>query len=264
MPDASGCGPTGINSVAIMQPYFIPYLGYFQLIAAAGTFVVYDDVQYIPRGWINRNRVLNQGRPQFITIPLAKASQNKRISELSLAQTGQWQKKTLRTVRSAYGRAPWFAEVLPLCEAIVGNPEPRLVGFLQHSLALLCSALGIATRFVKASELVKAAEPDAVDPLRGTARILAICKHVGANAYINPIGGTELYSSADFLQEGIKLSFLKSTPPEYRQYAGAHVPSLSIIDVLMFNGIAQTREWLASYQLLTSGPADLPTDRTAA
>ena len=264
LPDTTGAGRTndasaiGARAVAIMQPYFVPYLGYFQLIAAAGTFVVYDDVQYIQRGWINRNRVLNQGRPQYITIPLDKASQNKRINELTIAQATQWQKKTLQTLRSAYGRASHFAEVFPICEAIVGLPEPGLVGFLEHSLKLVCAALGISTRFVRASCI------PGVDQFRGTARILAICKHLDAATYINPIGGTALYSPSDFLQEGIRLQFVKSTPPEYRQHEAAHVPSLSIIDVLMFNGIAQTRDWLACYQLLDSGSAELPTDCAAA
>jgi hypothetical protein len=250
--------PFGIQSTAIMQPYFIPYLGYFQLIAAVGTFVIYDDVQYIQRGWINRNRLLNQGQPQYVTIPLSKASQNKRICDLSIAQTGQWQKKTLHTIRAAYGRAPHFTEVLPLCETIVGHAEPGLVGFLEHSLTQLCSALGISTRFVRASNL------PAVDQFRGAARILAICKQLGATTYINPIGGTALYSPGDFLQEGIRLQFLKSAPPKYRQHAGNHVPSLSIIDVLMFNGVAQTREWLSCYQLVSSDSAELPAGRVAA
>jgi len=252
LPDTTGAGRTigagaiGGGTVAIMQPYFVPYLGYFQLIAAAGTFVVYDDVQYIQRGWVNRNRVLNQGSPQYITIPLDKASQNKRINELTIAQTTHWQKKTLHTLRSAYGRAPHFADVFPICEAIVGKPEADLVNFLEHSLMLLCAALGISTRLVRASSLPN------VDQYRGTARILAVCKHLGAATYINPIGGTSLYSPSDFLQERIRLRFLKSTPPEYRQHEAAHVPSLSIIDMLMFNGIAQTREWLSCYQLVAA------------
>jgi hypothetical protein len=237
-----------------MQPYFVPYLGYFQLIAAAGTFVVYDDVQYIQRGWINRNRVLNQRLPQYITIPLDKASQNKRINELTISQTAPWQKKTLHTLRSAYGRAPHFAKVFPICEAMLGLPEPGLVSFLEHSLKLVCAALEIPTRFVRASAI------PAVDRFRGTARILAICKHLDATAYINPIGGAALYSSSDFLEERIRLQFLNSTLPEYQQHAAPHVPSLSIIDVLMFNGIAQTREWLDCYRL----EADVPPSCAAA
>jgi hypothetical protein len=265
-PDNPGSDrPIDARRVAIMQPYFVPYLGYFQLIAAAGTFVVYDDVHYIQRGWINRNRVLNQGNVHYVTIPLMKASQNKRICELSIAQTGQWQKKTLHTLRSAYGRAPHFSEVFPICEAIVACPAVGLVDFLEHSLSRLCSVLGIATRFVKSSELaLQAPHLAATDQLRGATRIAAFCKHLGATSYINPIGGTELYSSDDFLRDGMELLFLKSTPPEYRQQGATHVPSLSIIDVLMFNGIEQTRHWLGCFQLVTPGPTDLPTDRTAA
>ena len=198
--------PSGTGRVAIMQPYFIPYFGYFQLIAAADTFVVYDDVHYIQRGWINRNRVLIQGRPQYVTIPLVKASQNKLICELSIDQSSRWQKKTLHTVRAAYGRAPHFAEVFPICEAFVTCPEAGLVSFLEHSLRRLCSALGITTRFVKSSELAgQAPHLAATDELRGAKRILAICQHLTATSYINPIGGTVLYSSDDFLREGMQL-----------------------------------------------------------
>lgn len=266
MPDSPGSDrPIGARRVAIMQPYFVPYLGYFQLIAATGTFVIYDDVHYIQRGWINRNRVLNQGRVHYVTIPLVKASQNKRICDLSIAQTGQWQKKTLHTLRSAYGRAPHFSEAFPICEAIVACPAVGLVDFLEHSLTRLCSVLGIATRFVRSSELaVQAPHLAATDQLRGAPRILALCKHLGATSYLNPIGGTELYSSRDFLREDMELQFLKSTPPEYRQQGATHVPSLSIIDGLMFNGIEQTRQWLGCFQLLTPGPTELPIDHAAA
>jgi len=253
--------PIGANRVAIMQPYFIPYLGYYQLIAAADTFVVYDDVQYIQRGWINRNRVLIQGRAQYVTMPLVQASQNKRICDLSIDRSSPWPMKTLRTLRAAYGRAPHFTEVFPLCEAIVTNPDFGLVDFLENSLARLCAALGITTRFVRSSALVaNAPHLAATDQLRGAERILAICKHLDATSYLNPIGGTELYSSADFLREGIDLQFLKSTPAEYRQHGAAHVPALSIVDVLMFNGLEQTRRWLDCFELTRPEP----TGRTAA
>jgi hypothetical protein len=245
--------------VAVMQPYFVPYLGYFQLIAAVGTFVIYDNVQYIMRGWINRNRVLHQGRPQYISIPLAKASQNRRICDLAISPTGHWQKKILRTVRSAYGRAPHFNDAFPLFEAIVGQSQCDLVGFLEHSLVLLCAALGITTRLVRASML------PATDHLRGAERILAICRHLQATDYLNPVGGRDLYASTDFDRDGIRLRFLSSIPPEYRQHEGPYVPSLSIIDVLMFNGIPQTRQWLSCCQLLPAETMELPAgDRTAA
>lgn len=234
----------GTKTAAIMQPYFVPYLGYFQLIRAVDTFVVYDDVQFIKGGWINRNRILIQSAPAYITIPLEKASPNKRIDELSICQALRWRTKMIATLRSAYGRARHFAEVFPLVEEIVSFPESRLAEFLVHSLERLCLALGLTAGFLRSSELKLGVD------LAGEARVLEICKSLGARTYVNAIGGTELYSPPAFQNAGIVLKFLKSEPPEYQQGASPHVPSLSIIDVLMFNGLARTRELLECYVLV--------------
>lgn len=240
---------SGTKTAAIMQPYFVPYLGYFQLIRAVDTFVIYDDVQFIKGGWINRNRVLIQSAPSYITIPLEKASPNKRIDELSISQALPWRTKMLATLRSAYGRTRHFAEVFPLVEEIVGFPENRLVEFVVHSLERLCLALGITAGFLKSSELNLGGD------LTGEARVLEICKSLGARTYVNAIGGIELYSPVAFQDAGIILKFLNSEPPEYKQAANPHVPSLSIIDVLMFNGPARTRELLDCYELVSTGGA---------
>ena len=231
------------NPVAIMQPYFLPYLGYFQVLAAVRTFVIYDDVQYIKGGWINRNRILIQGRPHFITIPLEKASPNKRILELNIAKTGRWRKKMHSAVQSAYGRAPHFHEVYPAIEDIIDDVHPRLADFLENSLRRISALLGISTEVVKSSDLLPR------DNLGGAERVLAICKNLEATAYINAIGGKLLYSPVTFQQSGVSLHFLKSATPEYRQHGNAYTPCLSIVDVLMFNGVEGTRKMLNCFSL---------------
>lgn len=231
------------NPVAIMQPYFLPYLGYFQLLAAVRTFVIYDDVQYIKGGWINRNRILIQEQPHFITLPLEKASPNKSIQELTIAETGHWRKKMRNAVRSAYGRAPHYREIFPAIQDIIDDVHPRLADFLENSLRRIAALLGISTEIVKSSDVLPR------DEIRGADRVLAICKNLEATAYINAIGGKPLYLPAKFQQSGVSLHFLKSGIPEYPQQSTAFTPSLSIVDVLMFNGVEGTRKMLDCFSL---------------
>ena len=121
---------------AVMQPYFLPYLGYFQLLAAVDIFVILDDVNYINRGWINRNRILLNGQPCWVTLPISKASQNRRINEISLDTNKRFTSKTLDRIRHAYTRAPHFSEVMPLIEDIFRHGEKNLCFFLLNSFIL--------------------------------------------------------------------------------------------------------------------------------
>ena len=100
--------------IAIMQPYFFPYLGYWQLMNIVDKFVIYDDVNYIKRGWINRNRILVEGKPFYIHVPVMKASQNKIINEMEVFVDSSLRKKELKTIELAYKKAPFFDSVYPL------------------------------------------------------------------------------------------------------------------------------------------------------
>ena len=137
--------------VAIMQPYFFPYLGYFQLIAAVDSFIAWDDVQYINRGWVNRNRILLNGEPTYITLPLEKAPQTANINERRIADSATTAKKILGQLHAAYRKAPHYAETRQLVEDILVDGEVSLSLFLFNSLQKISQHLGIATPLVLAS-----------------------------------------------------------------------------------------------------------------
>lgn len=227
-----------------MQPYFLPYIGYFQLLAAADKFVVLDDVNLIRRGWVNRNRLLLDGAAHTFTVPLRGASQNRLICEMKLDEEQDWREKLLRTFRHAYGKAPCYAQVWPLLERVVGYPSKRLDEYLLHSIREIASYLSLSTEIVGSSSIYGNAG------LKGQDRILDICRQEGADVYINPIGGVDLYDYDSFRARGMELRFLRSRPLAYAQGKDEHVPWLSVIDVLMFNEPDVARRYLGEIDLV--------------
>lgn len=227
--------------LAIMQPYLFPYLGYFQLLRAVDAFVVYDDVNYIKGGWINRNFILAQGGKQLITLPLQGASPNLLINKV---EVGGRPEKLLETIRHCYGKAPQFGNVFPLLESIFLQQEKNLARFLNHELRQVCNYLGLHPEWHISSTLKKG------NDLRGQDKVLAICEELGATHYINVPGGKELYDREEFARRGLQLSFIQPCPVEYRQLGKSYVPNLSIIDVMMFNDQAQCAKLLEEYDLV--------------
>jgi hypothetical protein len=230
-------------TVAIMQPYFLPYIGYFQLIHATDTFVVYDNIEYTKKGWINRNRLLKNGADELFTIPLKKDSDYAHIRQRTLSPDMR-RDKILNNMREAYRHAPYFPDVDPLIQSILGCEEINLFAYLHNSIREVCRYLGIATPLLVSSQL------EADHSLKSQDRVIAICKALHATHYINPIGGLSLYSSKDFATDGIKLSFLKCNSREYYQFGAPFVPSLSILDVMMFNSRDVVRQMLGEYTLI--------------
>ena len=233
-----------MKRVAIMQPYFLPYIGYFQLIGAVDLFIVYDNIKYTKKGWINRNRFLRNGKEAVFSLPLKKDSDTLDVRDREIAADFK-RPKLLNKLREAYRSAPHFDGTFPLVERIVLEEERNLFRFILGSIRAVCGFLGIGTEIVASSSLP-------VDhALQGEARVVALCRHAGADAYINAIGGRDLYSKEDFGARGIDLKFLRSKPFEYRQFGRAFVPSLSIVDVMMFNSPGAIRERLVSgYELI--------------
>jgi hypothetical protein len=215
--------------LAIMQPYFFPYLGYFQLMAEVDAFVIFDDVNFINRGWINRNRININGAPHLITVPLKQASQNKLICEISVDDDLLWRDKLLKTIRQAYSRASQFARVFPLVERIVRHPAGNLADYLRHSLVNLRDFLGLGTEIISSSRRYENSN------LMGQSRIIDICLREHTGIYVNAIGGKELYEHPAFELAGVKLQFLQPALPLYDQSGAEFMPGLSIIDVLMYN-----------------------------
>ncbi len=213
---------------AIMQPYFLPYIGYFQLIRAVDVFVVYDNIQYTKKGWINRNRFLLGGSDATFSIPIRKDSDFLDIQQRELAADFD-RAKLLNRLREAYRRAPQFASAFPLLEEIVLDGAGNLFDYVHKSITGVCSYLGIDTPIVKSSTV-------AIDhSLQAQDKVLAICRALGADQYVNPIGGQALYSREAFGVQGVALSYLRSREVQYAQFGQPFVPWLSIIDVLMFN-----------------------------
>jgi hypothetical protein len=218
--------------LAIMQPYFLPYIGYFQLIAAVDRFIVYDRIKYTKKGWINRNRMLRDGKDVTFSLPLKAGSDSLDVVERELA-TDFNRDKLLNQFRGAYARAPQFEPTYALLERIVRCPDANLFGYIHHSLAAVCEHLRLRTP-LQASSTV-----DFDNSLKGQDKVLAICKATCATQYLNAFGGTELYQREAFAAQGIELHFLQPQPCEYPQFGAGFVPSLSIVDVLMFNSTAQ-------------------------
>ena len=182
--------------IGIMQPYFIPYLGYWQLINAVDLYVVYDDVNFIKRGWVNRNRILVDGKPRYFNVPLKGASQNKRICEIGVDNDARLIEKNLRTIEFAYKKAPYYQEIYALMERILTCGKENLAEYLMESIKRINSYLGITTELVMSSSLKKDCS------LKGQDKILSICGILGATEYYNAIGGTKLYSYSDFKDRG--------------------------------------------------------------
>ena len=235
-----------IVKLGIMQPYFFPYIGYFQLMNAVDEFVVYDNIEFTKKGWINRNRILVNGKDSFITIPIKKDSDYLDIRDRYLAETWRSEKnKMLNRIIESYRKAPEFNSVFSLIEKCILNEESNLFNFILHSLKLTKDNLGIKSTIVISSTIPIDNE------LKSENKVIEICKARGASSYINPIGGTTLYQKERFETEGIRLDFIKTDNISYKQFNNEFVPWLSIIDVMMFNPIEQVKNYLDSCYTLT-------------
>ena len=226
--------------LAIMQPYLFPYIGYWQLINAVDTFVIYDDVNFIKKGYINRNSILSNGKAQLFTLELISASQNKLINDI---EVGNNRTKILAIIEQNYKKAPYFNEVFTMLKDILKNDEKNLAKFIGYSLELISKYLDIDTNFIYSSSLEKD------NTLKGQEKILEISKLLNANKYINAIGGKELYDKYIFKKLNIELNFLETHIVEYKQFKDDFIPYLAIIDILMFNSTDESKNMLNLYKL---------------
>ena len=228
-----------------MQPYFFPYLGYYQLMHAADRFVVADDLSFIKQGWINRNRLLVNGEPAYITVPLKRHAADALIRDVEIADGPgrRWRGTMLKTIANFYRRAPSFDRVFPLVERVVAGPFTKIADMARASLREVCDYLAIRPTIVESSAVYGNAH------LKGQDRVIDTCKAERASDYVNAIGGQELYSRETFAANGIRLLFVCSEQAPYPQAAAGFVPSLSIIDVLMCNPPEAARDLVARYRL---------------
>jgi len=222
----------------------MPYIGYFQLINSVDEFVIYDNIQYTKKGWINRNRVLVNGKDQLITLPIKKDSDYLNVVERELSESwGKDKGKMLNVIKSSYNKAPYFQETFELISKCLNNTEVNLFKFIYDSIVLINDHLEIKTSIIISSTI------DADHTLKSQEKVLSLCKEQNADIYINSIGGVELYDKEIFKQNNIELNFIKSNPVQYTQFNNEFVPWLSIIDVMMFNSKEQIKEYLNNYIL---------------
>ncbi|WP_417857403.1 WbqC family protein [Xanthomarina gelatinilytica] len=230
--------------IAIMQPYLFPYLGYFQLIHAVDTFVFYDDVNFIKRGWINRNQILIDNKAALFTVPLKKASQNKFINEIETSLDEKWLTQFFKTIEQNYKNAPFFHETFGILKKVFENEHTKIAKLAIESVLQISNYLQLETQF----EISSIDYPTTIG-LSKAERLIAICRENKSEHYVNPSGGKELYSKNTFNKECITLSFIENELLPYTQYENEFVKGLSIIDVLMFNSVEETKILLSNYKL---------------
>lgn len=233
-----------MKTVAVMQPYFFPYIGYFQLISAVDLFIVYDNIKYTKKGWINRNRILQNGKEALISLALKSDSDFLDVRDRELAADFK-NDKLLNQIREAYRHAPYFKQAFPVVEAVMHYGDRNLFRFLHNSIVIVCEYLRIHSKIAISSAIQ-------IDhSLKNQEKVIALCKSVDAKVYINSIGGMDLYSRDDFLAQDIELKFIKSNPFEFKQMGNEFIPWLSIIDVMMCNSVDDINAYLRSgYKLI--------------
>jgi len=227
--------------LGIMQPYFLPYIGYFQLINAVDKYVIYDDVNYIKGGWINRNKLLLHGKEFMFNLILSGASPNKLINEITVNEN---QNNLLKTIQSSYVKAPYFINVYPFIEEVFEYRDKNLARFIGNSIIRIAQYLGCKTEFIYSSEIEKDCS------LKGQEKVIHICNVLKATEYINAIGGQGLYSKEEFKHKKIDLKFLATQSIEYKQFTNEFIPYLSIIDVMMFNSVEEIKKMLNKFELI--------------
>jgi hypothetical protein len=234
------------ETVAIMQPYVFPYVGYFCLAEASDIFVFYDDVNYIARGWINRNQILINGAPYKFAVPLSHGSQNELICDLKTHSFTDFRHKFLKQLHHAYSKAPYYTLGSNYVEAVLKPDSVSISDVAIRSVEEFYRLIGKSKTFLRSSETFQSSRGmDKAD------RLIAITKTLDSSNYVNAIGGASLYDKSYFAAQGVHLAFVKATFKEYKQIgAKAFVPGLSIIDIIMNNTVEAMIAHLASYELL--------------
>jgi hypothetical protein len=231
--------------LAMMQPYFFPYLGYLRLISLSDSFVIFDTAQFIRHGWINRNRVLHPKNGWlYLIVPLERHARETMIKDVRIADGHPWRQRILGQLQHYKRKAPYFGQTFELVREGLALQTSSIAELNVHVLKLLCSHLGLSFNWQVFSEMSLS-----LGPVAGPGDwALRVAEALGAAEYINPIGGKELFNRASFKQSGIELSFLEERPLQYELKGYTFEPNLSIIDVLMWNSPEQVRRYLEKNQ----------------
>ncbi|ERI90852.1 WbqC-like protein [Clostridiales bacterium oral taxon 876 str. F0540] len=228
-----------------MQPYFFPYIGYWQLINSVDKFVVYDNIQFTKGGWIKRNRILYDGKDKLFSLSIKKDSDYLDVRDRILSDKCiEERKKILNNIKIAYKKAPQFENAFPIIEKCINFENMNLFEYVYNSIIKIKEYLNISTEIIISSNI------QMNHALRNKYRVMETCKVLGADIYINPIGGIDLYKKDEFSYNGIDLRFMRTNDLKYNQFNCEFVPNLSIIDVMMFNSIDEIKKLLGMYELV--------------
>lgn len=237
-----------MKKIGIMQPYFLPYIGYFQLMDMVDEFVIYDNIEFSRASWIRRNRMLQNGKDVYFTLPIKKDSDFLDVDQRYLADNFDKEAgRLVRRIESNYSKAPFFKEFFPIVEKIIYYEERNLFDYILNSVVKIKEYLNIATPILTLSKFGKD-----IQRLRAQDKVISVCKALQATHYINSSGGTHLYDSESFQKENIELLFFRAKQFEYPQFDNDFIPFLSILDVCMFNSVAQVQEYLNHYEIINS------------
>lgn len=229
--------------VAIMQPYLFPYIGYWQLIHSVDKFIIYDNIKYTKKGWVNRNRFLQNGKGIVFSVPLKKDSDYLDVRERVISSDFN-KIKLLNQLKGAYKSAPYYEQTMEFIEQVIKYDEVNLFLYLYNSIIMVCEQFGITTEIMISSTITIDHGSKKQD------KVIALCEAVGADVYVNVIGGMELYSKEAFQGNGIDLRFIQSKSFVYQQFGNEFIQWLSIIDVMMFNSVDEIKACITNnYEL---------------
>lgn len=232
--------------LGIMQPYLFPYVGYFQLMQAVDRFIIYDDVNFIKNGWINRNRLLLDGEPRYFSVPLAGASSNKKIFEVGIQPPASWRRKLVQHFTQVYARAAHRRAVLVLLERVLDTVDASasIADLARASITAVAKHLGLTSEIVPTSRIY------GNETLSGQARVLDICQREGAAVYINASGGCGLYDPLAFNNNNVKLRFLSPMLKPYFQHnTSTFVPGLSILDLMANLSVEEVKNYIGMHEI---------------
>jgi hypothetical protein len=227
---------SALTSCAIMQPHYLPWAGYFHLIASVDVFVLLDDVQYERYSWQCKNRILKGAKSETIEVPVRKQPLTELIANIEVDDAKPWRERHLTALKASYGHLPHGGMIVAEIEKVLGGMQGRLVDINSDLLAVLMAALGLTTRVIKASVLGCGG--------RRSEHVAEICKAVGADSYMSPAGAQEYLTEDQFeIASGIPITYMKFPSDPYPQGAGPFVSHLSIVDLIAHCGT----EFAATY-----------------
>lgn len=235
-----------MKKIGIMQPYFLPYIGYFQLMNMVDEFVIYDNIEFSRASWIRRNRMLQNGKDIYFTLPIKNDSDFLDVDQRYLVDDFQKEAdKLLRRIEASYRKAPYFEKFFPVVEKIINYGERNLFDYILHSVQVMKEYLKIATPIRIFSQLGRE-----IHQLKAQDKVIGVCKALHATHYINSSGGINLYDQNDFQKENIALQFYQPKELQYPQFEHDFVPFLSVLDVCMFNSNKKAQEFLNHYEII--------------